>query len=418
MEGQRRHLALIMAGGKGSRLFPLTLDRAKPAVPFGGRYRIIDFVLSNMVNSGVGAIYVLTQYKSQSLAQHVQRTWGNRLGFDQFVSVVPAQMRIGESWYRGTADSVYQNLHLIEEFRADAVLVFGADHVYKMNVKQMLDFHYAKGALATIACLPVPVAQADQFGVVRVDDENRIVSFQEKPERDPFTIPGDPTRCLASMGNYVFMPGPLIDELVADARAESHHDFGRNILPSLLKTGKVFAYDFSQNRIRGVSDKVESAYWRDVGTIDAYYEANMDLKNVVPSLNLYNWDWPIFTAQFPDPPAKLVFDEESRRGVALQSILSGGCIVAGGFVKDSVLGRNVFIDAGAEVRGSILFDNVYVGRNARVERAIIDKNVRVADGDHIGHDLARDALRHTVSEGGITVVQKAKDTLATRSRDF
>ena len=418
MDGQRRFVVLIMAGGKGSRLFPLTLDRAKPAVPFGGRYRIIDFVLSNMANSGIRSVYVLTQYKSQSLAEHVQRAWGNRGGFDSFVTVVPAQMRMGESWYRGTADSVFQNIHLIEEYRADAVLVFGADHVYKMNVRQMTDYHFERGAIATVACLPVPVSAAHEFGIVQVDDQQRVIGFQEKPDHDPVTIPGDPTHCLASMGNYVFTPGPLVEELRADAERESHHDFGRNILPTFVRTGKVFAYNFSYNRIRGVSDELENAYWRDVGTIDAYYEANMDLKNVVPSLNLYNWEWPIMSANYPDPPAKLVFDDETRRGIGLQSIISGGCIIAGGFVKDSVLGRNVFVDAGAEVKESVLFDNVYVGRGARIQRAIIDKNVRVAEGDHIGHDLARDSLRHTVSEGGVTVVQKARDTLLTRSRNF
>jgi glucose-1-phosphate adenylyltransferase len=299
------------------------------------------------------------------------------------------------------------------------VLVFGADHIYKMNIRQMIDHHHAKNAIATVACLPIPVHEAYQFGIVQTDAEGRIVGFQEKPQSNPATIPGDPEHCLGSMGNYVFHPGALVDELRADGELkDSRHDFGGEILPSMLKTGRVFAYNFGQNRIRGVSDEIENAYWRDVGTLDAYYEANMDLKNVVPSLNLYNWDWPIMTAQFPDPPAKLVFDEETRRGIALQSILSGGCIVAGGFVKDSVLGRNVFVDAGAEVRDSLLFDNVYVGRGARVYRAIIDKNVRVADGDHIGHDLARDKLRFTVSEGGVTVVQKAKDTLLTRSRNF
>jgi glucose-1-phosphate adenylyltransferase len=282
----------------------------------------------------------------------------------------------------------------------------------------MTDFHFQKGAMATIACLPIKKSEANQFGIVQVDEHWRVVGFQEKPDHDPITIPGDPEHCLGSMGNYVFAPGPLIEELRADAERESHHDFGRNILPSMVKSGKVFAYNFGMNRIRGVSDEVENAYWRDVGTIDAYYEANMDLKNVVPSLNLYNWDWPIVTANYPDPPAKLVFDEDTRRGIALQSILSGGCIVAGGFVKDSVLGRNVFIDAGARVEASILFDNVYVGRGARISRAIVDKNVRVPEGDHIGHDLARDAIRYTVSEGGITVVQKARDTLLTRSRNF
>jgi glucose-1-phosphate adenylyltransferase len=415
MDSQPRLLALVMAGGKGSRLYPLTRDRAKPAVPFGGRYRIIDFVLSNLVNSGVRANYVLTQYKAQSLVEHVQ---GGRSSHSEFVTVVPAQMRMGETWYRGTADSVYQNFHMVEDFRPDLVLVFGADHVYKMNVRQMVDFHRRKNAIASISCLRIPKEEASSFGIVQTDSEGRITGFQEKPEKDPATIPGDPDHCLASMGNYIFNPGPLAESLLADAARESHHDFGRNILPEMVDTGRVFAYDFSQNRIPGVTDVGENAYWRDVGTIESYYEANMDLKNVVPQFNLYNWEWPIMSANYPDPPAKLVFDEERRRGVVLQSIMSGGAIVAGGFVKDCILGRNVFVDEGAEVRDSILLDNVYVGKGARVQRAIIDKNVRVSDGDHIGHDLARDAIRFHVSDGGITVVGKARDTFLTRSRNL
>jgi glucose-1-phosphate adenylyltransferase len=418
MDSQARLLALVLAGGKGSRLFPLTRDRAKPAVPFGGRYRIIDFVLSNLHNSGIRTIYVITQYKAQSLVEHVQRAWGGRSSHADFVTVVPAQMRLGETWYRGTADSVYQNFHMVEDFRPDAVLVFGADHVYKMNVRQMVDFHLKKKAIATIACIPVPVQEAASFGIVETDADGRITGFQEKPEESPATIPGDKTRCLASMGNYIFAPGPLAEVLVSDAQKESHHDFGRNVLPEMVKTGRVFAYDFSQNRIPGITVIGEHAYWRDVGTIEAFYEANLDLKNVVPQFNLYNWEWPIMTTNYPDPPAKLVFDEEGRRGVVLQSVVSGGCIVAGGFVKDCILGRNVFVDEGAEVRDSILFDNVYVGKGARVQRSIIDKNVRVADGDHIGHDLARDAIRFHVSDGGITVVGKARDTFLTRSRNF
>jgi glucose-1-phosphate adenylyltransferase len=418
MEYQPRLLALIMAGGKGSRLYPLTRDRAKPAVPFGGRYRIIDFVLSNMHNSGIRAIYVLTQYKAQSLVEHVQRGWANKSGHSDFVTIVPAQMRMGETWYRGTADSVYQNFHLIEDFRPDAVLVFGADHVYKMNVRQMVDFHREKDAVATVACLPVPVSGAQEFGIVETDSEGRIVGFQEKPDKDVVTIPGDPTRALASMGNYIFAPRPLAEALEKDSQAESHHDFGRNVLPALLKTGRVFAYDFSRNRIPGVTELGEHAYWRDVGTVEAYYEANLDLKNVVPHFNLYNWEWPILSANYPDPPSKMVFDDPHRRGVVVQSILSSGCVISGGFVKDSVLGRNVWVEEGAEVRDSILFDNVYIGKGARIQRAIIDKNVRVADGDHIGHDLGRDTVRHHVSEGGITVVAKARDTWLTRARDF
>jgi glucose-1-phosphate adenylyltransferase len=419
MSSRPRVLALVLAGGKGSRLHPLTRDRAKPAVPFGGRYRIIDFVLSNLFNSGIHAIYVLTQYKAQSLVEHVQRAWSWRSTPNDFVTIVPAQMRMGEVWYRGTADSVWQNFHMVDDFRADALAVFGADHVYKMNVRQMLDFHNEKGSIATVACIPVPVAEAASFGIIQTNADGRIIGFQEKPEKDPATIPGDPTRCLASMGNYIFDPEPLAESLRRDAERESHHDFGRNILPEMVDAGlPVFAYDFAKNRIPGVTDLGEHAYWRDVGTIEAYYEANLDLKNVVPHFNLYNWEWPILSANYPDPPSKFVFDDETRRGVVLQSVMAAGCLVAGGFVKDSVVGRNCVIGEGAEVRESVLFDNVHVGKGARIYRAIIDKNVRIADGDLVGHDLGRDALRHHVSEGGITVVARSRDTLATRSRNL
>jgi glucose-1-phosphate adenylyltransferase len=415
---QPRVLAVVLAGGKGSRLHPLTRDRAKPAVPFGARYRIVDFVLSNLYNSGIRAIYVLTQYKAQSLVEHIQRAWGTRNTPNDFVTIVPAQMRMGDTWYRGTADSVWQNFHMVEDFRCDHLAVFGADHVYKMNVGQMLEYHREKEAIATVACLNIPVEEASSFGIVETDAEGRIVGFQEKPEENPATLPGDPTRCLASMGNYVFDPKPLAKALRDDAELESHHDFGRNILPEMVKSGRVFAYDFARNRIPGVTDIGEHAYWRDVGTIEAYHEANMDLKNVVPQFNLYNWEWPILSVNYPDPPTKFVFDDENRRGTVLQSILGSGCIIAGGFVKDSVLGRNCTIGEGAEVRESILFDNVHVGKGARLYRAIVDKNVAIADGDLIGHDLGRDALRHHVSEGGITVVARSQDTLATRSRNL
>lgn len=407
-----------MAGGKGARLYPLTRDRAKPAVPFGGRYRIIDFVLSNMVNSGVRSVYVLTQYKAQSLVEHVQRAWGNRNSHSDFVTVVPAQMRLGESWYRGTADSVFQNYHMIEDYRPDLVLVFGADHIYKMNVRQMVNLHVEKGALATVACIPVPVAEASSFGIMQVDGDGKVIGFEEKPQKNPKTLPGDPSLCLASMGNYIFRPDALAEELLADARLESRHDFGHDIIPAMMRRGHVYAYNFNNNKIPNAKTLEENTYWRDVGTIDAYFEASMDLKNVVPSLNLYSWEWPIYTASFSDAPSKLVFDEVGRRGQLLQSTIAGGCIIAGGFVKDSVLGRNVVVDEGADVRDSIIFDNVHIGRGARIQKAIIDKNVRVAEGDLIGHDLARDALRHSVSEGGVTVVAKARDTLLTRLRDY
>lgn len=418
MSHQPRLLALIMAGGKGSRLFPLTRDRAKPAVPFGGRYRIIDFVLSNMVNSGVRSLYVLTQYKAQSLVEHVQRAWGSRNSHSDFVTVVPAQMRMGESWYRGTADSVFQNFHMVEDYKPDLLLVFGADHIYKMNVRQMVDFHRERDALATVACIPVPKEEASSFGIMQVDSQGRIVGFEEKPKENPKTIPGDPTKCLASMGNYIFQPDILAEALLADARRESRHDFGHDVIPAFLETGRAYAYNFYENKIPGAKTIDENIYWRDVGTIDAYYEASVDLKNVVPALNLYGFEWPIMTASYSDPPLKMVFDETGRRGQVLQSTVAGGCIIAGGFVKDSVLGRNVFVDEGAEVRDSVIFDNVYIGKGARIQKAIVDKNVRVAEKDMIGHDLARDALRHVVSEGGVTVVAKARDTLTTRLRDY
>ncbi len=406
-----------MAGGKGSRLAPLTQDRAKPAVPFGGRYRIVDFVLSNLVNSGIRSIYVLTQYKAQSLVEHVQRAWGVRNSPTDFVTIVPAQMRTGEAWYRGTADSVFQNFHLVEDHRPDLLVVFGADHIYKMDIRQMIDFHQNRHAVATVACIPVPVEQASSFGIVQVDAEGRIIGFEEKPASDPKTIPGDPTRCLASMGNYIFNPEALAKEMVGADR-EARHDFGQNIIPSLTRSGQVFAYDFFQNRIPGAKSMEENIYWRDVGTIDAYYEANLDLKNVVPNLNLYSWEWPILSATYCDPPAKLVFDDPGRRGEAIQSTLADGCIISGGYVKDSVLGRNVVVDEGAEVRDSVIFDNVYIGKGAKVQRAIIDKNVRVPPGTMIGHNLGTDyANGHTISEGGVTVVAKARNTLSTGLRD-
>jgi glucose-1-phosphate adenylyltransferase len=406
-------VAIVLAGGKGERLQPLTEDRAKPAVPFGGVYRLIDFTLSNCVHSGIRRIFVMTQYKSMSLHRHLQRGWnGFNPRWGEFLEVLPPQQRMGERWYAGTADAVYQNIDALERVGDEYTLILAGDHVYKMDYQELLREHIDSGADVTVGCLPVPIMQGSSFGIMRVDDSDRITQFDEKPRR-PQSLPDDPNYCLASMGIYVFPTWLLLKMLRHDAaELNSSHDFGRNLIPHLVQNYDVRAHAFND------PDSGRPAYWRDVGTIDAYFEANMDLKNVVPSLNLYNWDWPIVTANYPDPPAKLVFDDDTRRGVALQSVLSGGCIVAGGFVKDSVLGRNVFIDAGARVEASVLFDNVYVGRGARVSKAIIDKNVRIPEGDHIGHDLARDAIRYTVSEGGVTVVQKAKDTLLTRSRNF
>ena len=412
-----RVLAFVMAGGRGERLYPLTQSRTKPAVPFGGCYRIIDFVLSNLVNSGVTAIYVLTQYKAQSVLEHIQRGWANRAsGRDSFVHVVPAQMQLGEGWYRGTADAVYQNLNLLADFGPDLVAIFAADHVYKMNIRQMLDAHLWDGAKASIACLPVPRSEASAFGVVEVDSHSHIARFLEKPA-DPPAIPGQPETSFVSMGNYVFEPGMLVEALRADAAdRESHHDFGRDVIPRLVGSGGVRAYDFTENRIPGSFLSEEQGYWRDVGTIEAYWEANLDLKNVQPQLNLYNWKWPILTVGYNDPPAKFVFDEAGRRGMAVQSVVSPGCILAGAYVKDSLLGRNVFVDAGAEVYDSILLDNVYIGPGCRVRRAILDKNVRVEAGDTVGYDLERDRGRYHVSETGIVVIPKSPDTPETRER--
>lgn len=415
----QRILAFVMAGGEGNRLQPLTNHRAKPAVPFGGPYRIIDFVLSNLLHSGITSIYILTQYKAQPLIDHVHRGWANRIIGQQnnFVQLVPAQMQLGAEWYRGTADSVFQNMNLIRQFSPDIVLIFGADHIYKMNIAQMVRYHLKSGAKATVACLPVPKEESRSFGIVEVDSQWKVKSFLEKPEICP-PMPENPDMCLASMGNYAFDPGTLEDALEATASGlEAQHDFGRDILPALVDAGVVYAYDFSRNRIPGTENGEELAYWRDVGTIDTYYDANLDLKNVVPKLNLFNWKWPILTANYNDPPAKFVFDEFGRRGEAVQSIVSGGCILAGGSSKDSVLGRNVVLEAGASVRDSILMDNVRVGPGACIRRAIVDKNVYIPPGDRIGFDLERDRGRFFVSESGIIVIPKAPETPETRERN-
>lgn len=412
-----RILAFVMAGGQGDRLQPLTRDRAKPAVPFGGSYRIIDFVLSNLVNSGITSIYILTQYKAQPIIEHLHRGWVHRLsGPRNFVEAVPAQMQIGKDWYRGTADAVYQNLNLVRQFEPDVVVVFGADHVYKMNIRQMVEFHLDTRAKATVACMPIPRSQGSAFGIMDVDEASRVKGFIEKPA-DPPSMPGNADFCLASMGNYVFDPKTLIEALIdGTAASSSSHDFGRDIIPALTGAGLTYAYNFMQNRVPGVSNREEEPYWRDVGTIEAYFEANLDLKEVEPKFNLYNWKWPIMTTSFHDPPAKFVFDEAGRRGEAVQSIVTAGCILAGGCVKDSILGRNVFLDAGSDVRESILLDNVHIGRGARVRRAIIDKNVRISAGQAVGYDLESDRRRYHVSETGIVVIPKAPETPETRER--
>jgi glucose-1-phosphate adenylyltransferase len=402
-----RTLALVMAGGQGTRLYPLTRDRAKPAVPFGGKFRIIDFVLSNLVNSGIYSIYVLVQWRSQSLIEHLKDGWQfGRLLHDHFIVPVPAQMRIGENWYQGTADAIFQNLNLIEDFKPDVVAVFGADHIYRMDLNQMIEFHLDRRAAVSVATLPVPLDQSDQFGVLEVDSGLRVIGFEEKPY-ETRGMPGAPGQCLASMGNYLFDPQILRAALIEDAeQVGSHHDFGRDLIPQLIDRVPVYAYNFMTNHIRGDSED-NISYWRDVGTVDAYYEANMDLRDARPQLNLYNHYWPLRTAYYNQPPAKFVFNEYDRRGQAFHSVVSEGSILSGGSVFNSVLGRSVFIHSYSHVEDSIVMDYCDIGRGARVRRAIIDKNVQIAEGDEIGYDLERDRKRFFVTDSGIVVIPKA-----------
>jgi glucose-1-phosphate adenylyltransferase len=403
---QLRVLAFVLAGGKGTRLYPLTKERAKPAVPFGGRYRIIDFVLSNLINSGIFSIYVLTQFKSQSLLQHLREGWEvSGLLKNNFIIPVPAQMRSAqEDWYRGTADAIHQNINLIQQADPHVVVIFGADHIYRMNIRQMIEYHVEKRAGVTIAAIPVEKELASEFGVIETTDDGSIVGFHEKKVDAP-TMPGDPQRVHASMGNYIFSTDLLLRELIADGqREESSHDFGKDILPSLIGRADMYAYDFQTNIIPG--DPIGSPqYWRDVGTLDAYYEASMDLRAVSPELNLYNRQWPLRTAGYFDAPAKFVFDEDGRRGVAIDSIIAGSSIVSGGTVRGSILGRGVRIHTGASIEDSVIFDNCDVGRRAKVRRAILDKNVKVPPGAQIGYNLEEDREKYHVTDSGIVVVE-------------
>jgi len=403
---QLRVLAFVLAGGKGTRLFPLTRERAKPAVPFGGRYRIVDFVLSNLINSGIYSIYVLVQFRSQSLLEHLREGWeASSLLRNHFIIPVPAQMRsAGEDWYRGTADALYQNINLIEQAEPHVVAIFGADHIYRMNIREMVEFHVDRGAQVTVSAIPVEKEQAVEFGVVETRDDGVITGFHEKKPDAP-TMPGDPNRVYASMGNYLFSTKLLLDELRADGEnPRSSHDFGRDILPGLIGRADMFAYDFQTNRIPG-DPPGAPVYWRDVGTIDAYFDANMDLRSISPELNLYNRQWPLRTAGYFDAPAKFIFDNDGRRGHALDSIVSGGTILSGGLVRTSVIGRGVRVHSHAQIEDSIIFDNCDIGRRARVRRAILDKNVHVPPDSAIGYDLERDRQLYHVTDSGIVVVQ-------------
>lgn len=400
-------MAVILAGGKGSRLEPLTRDRAKPAVPFGGGYRIVDFALSNCLNSGLRKMVLLTQYKAMSLDRHINTGWRQffctELG--EFIDVLPPQQRIDEHWYQGTADAVYQNIYALEKERPEHVLILAGDHIYKMDYSAMIDYHKRMNADLTIAALPVDPESAKAFGVMEVNEQNRLSGFQEKPD-NPKPIPGDPNSCLASMGIYVFTARFLFEQLLKDANtADSSHDFGKNIIPSIIDQHRVYAFPFRDE------NRKTMAYWRDVGTLDAYYEANMDLVKVDPMLNMYDQNWPIRTHQGGFPPPKFVFGhatEKARVGMATDSIVCPGSIISGGRVEHCVLGPQVRVNSFAQVSDSILFDRVEVGRHAVVKRAIIDKNVKIPEGAIIGVDHEFDKARgFTVTESGIVVIGKS-----------
>jgi glucose-1-phosphate adenylyltransferase len=407
--GDRRVLGIVLAGGAGKRLAPLTADRAKPAVPFGGLYRLVDFALSNLVNSGIRRICVLTQYKSHSLDRHITTTWRLSSLLGNYVTPVPAQQRLGPHWYTGSADAIYQSLNLIYDDEPDTVIVFGADHVFRMDPMQMIDQHVASGAGVTVAALPVPREEATAFGVIGTGaDGRKITAFLEKPD-DPPARPGHPGEAFASMGNYVFSADALVDALHKDAvNEESRHDMGRDIIPMLMREGLAEVYDFLDNEVPGASTR-DAGYWRDVGTLDSYFEAHMDLCAVQPVFNLYNDRWPILTHVPSQPPAKFVHDTGDRVGRAINSIVSNGVVVSGGLVRDSVLSPGVRVNSWARVERAVLLHNTKIGRHAVIENAILDKNVIVPEGVEIGVDKEHDRRRgFTVSAGGITVVGKGQ----------
>jgi len=397
-------VGIVLAGGRGSRLKQLTDWRAKPSVAFGGKFRIIDFTLSNCINSGIRKIDICTQYKAHSLLRHVQRGWNFLDGrFDEFVEVMPAQQRTDGSWYQGTADAVYQNLDILRRQDPQLVLVVAGDHIYKMDYRRMIEEHLVRGAKLSVACVEVPVSEASAFGVMRTDWRGRITAFQEKPEKDVFTVPGHPDRAMASMGVYVFDANYLYEQLLDDAeRTDSCHDFGKNIIPNLVNSGhEVYAHDFHGSCVNMTNGK---PYWRDVGTIDAYWEANMDLVQVQPELNLYDKAWPIWTYQEQNPPAKFVFDDPDRRGAAVDSIVSGGCIVSGSTVKRSLLFTNVRVHNHCRVEDSVILPGAEIGPDAIVRNAVIDKHCRIPEGMRIGMDPKEDAARFHVTEKGRVLV--------------
>ena len=400
----RNTVALVLAGGRGTRLKNLTEWRAKPAVAFGGKFRIVDFALSNCINSGIRRVDVCTQYKSHSLIRHIQRGWGFLDGrFDEFVEVMPAQQRTNGDWYQGTADAVYQNLDIVRRQHPELVLILAGDHVYKMDYRRMIEEHIARGAQMTVACIEAPVEEANQLGVLRTDWRGRITAFQEKPQTDAYTVPGDPTKVLASMGIYIFEASFLYQQLMDDAeRPDSSHDFGKDVIPFLVNSGaEIYAHDFHGSCVNMTNGR---PYWRDVGTVDAYYEANLDLTSVVPELNLYDHNWPVWTHQEQIPPAKFVFDDPDRRGAAYDSIVSGGCIISGSTVRRSLLFTNVRVHNHSRIEDSVILSHAEIGPDAHVRNAIIDKHCRIPSGMRIGFDAEDDAKRFHVTEKGRVLV--------------
>jgi glucose-1-phosphate adenylyltransferase len=404
-------LVIVLAGGEGRRLAPLTADRAKPAVPFGGSYRIIDFVLSNFANARYLKIVVLTQYKSHSLDRHISQTWRFSTLLGNYVTPVPAQMRRGPYWFSGSADAIYQNLNLISDEKPDIVCVFGADHIYHMDPRQMVAHHQESGAGVTVAAIPVPVHLAREFGIIKADSTGKIVEFLEKPA-DPPTMEGDSTRSLASMGNYVFDTDVLVDIVTPTEDTTTPTDLGGDVIPALTRAGEAHVYDFSKNEVPGQTDH-ERGYWRDVGSLDAYYDANMDLLMPLPAFSLYNPQWPMYSLNLPLPPAKMGIGRNGEHGRVSNSLLCAGSIVSGGVVEKSIIGPDVYIDAGAEITDSIIFPGVRVGAGARLHRCVIDKNVHVPAGQQIGIDLDHDAELYSLSAGGVVVVPK-EHTVFTR----
>jgi glucose-1-phosphate adenylyltransferase len=392
-------LAFVLAGGKGERLFPLTAFRSKPSVPFGGNYRIIDFVLSNLVNSHIYSIYLLVQYKSQSLIEHIRRNWViSPLIKEHFVTVVPPQMRMGPEWFQGTADAVFQNLNLIQQYAPELVLIFGADHIYRMDIRQFIDFHLEKDAFVTVAARPVPIGEASQFGVIISDGENRITGFQEKPKK-PVSMPGRPDMAYVSMGNYIFNKNILVDALIR-AQKKRQHDFGAHIIPDLVETGRVFAYDFGTNIIPGTMPYEEKGYWRDVGTIEAYFNAHMDMLGDEPSFELNNRLWPIHPSSSEYPPAKIL------RGDIRNSIIAPGAVIKKAKIINSVIRSGVVIEDGVSIEDSIIMDDVVIKKGASLKRVIVDKLNTISEGERIGFEPEKDRFRCYIDRSGIAVIPR------------